>query len=119
MLRGESDSPRPHRNTNPASRRVLWSQPFDYAQGQITLKRYLTASFKVFEARNLGTRIALIWIVSPVLGLRPVLAARVLPSKMPNPATETSSPFFRCSVIAAIIASTARSASAFVHPIVV
>lgn len=36
------------------------TQPFDFAQGKITLECYFTASFKVFEARNFGTRIAAI-----------------------------------------------------------
>lgn len=80
--------------------------------------RYFTASFKVFDARNFGTRMDLIWIVAPVRGLRPVRPARVFASKMPRPAIETSSPRFKQSVIMPMIASTARSASAFVEPIV-
>jgi hypothetical protein len=60
----------------------------------------------------------LIWMVAPVRGLRPVRPARVLASKIPRPAIETSSPRFKYSVTPEMIASTARSASALVQPIV-
>src|SRR3989344_4499529 len=79
---------------------------------------YLTASFRVFGARNFGTRIAFIWIVAPVRGFLPVRPARVFASKMPRPAIEISSPPLSVSVIIPMIASTARSPSALVQPIV-
>src|SRR3989344_4534420 len=79
---------------------------------------YLIASLSVFDARNFGTFIALIWIVAPVRGFLPMRPARVFASKIPRPAIETSSPRFTVSVMAAIIASTARSASALVQSMV-
>src|SRR3989338_1588552 len=87
---------------------------FVYTEGG----NYFTASFRVFEARNFGTLIAFISIAAPVRGLRPMRPARVFASKIPKPATETSSPLLRHSVIFSITDSTARSASALVLPIV-
>jgi len=45
----------------------------------------LTTFFNVELALKAGTLLAAIVIVSPVLGLRPVLASLCLTSKVPNP----------------------------------
>src|SRR3989338_1478852 len=79
---------------------------------------YFTASFRVFEARNFGTLIAFISIAAPVRGLRPMRPARVFASKIPKPATDTSSHLLRHSVFFSITDSTARSASPLVLPLV-
>ena len=67
---------------------------------------YLTASLRPFAARNFGTRMEGTLIDSPVRGLRPVLAGRILVEKMPRPAIETSSPFLRAAIIVSIKVST-------------
>lgn len=56
--------------------------------------------------------LAAICIVSPVLGLRPVLAALCLTLNVPKPTTETWSPSLNADVTLATTASTARPASA-------
>src|SRR5215471_16797301 len=49
--------------------------------------------------------LALMWIDSPVAGLRPTRAARLRTTKIPSPAIFTRSPFFKCSVIMPIRSS--------------
>ncbi|OHA15824.1 MAG: hypothetical protein A3A10_00715 [Candidatus Tagabacteria bacterium RIFCSPLOWO2_01_FULL_42_9] len=77
---------------------------------------YFTASFKAFPARNFGTFVAATETISPVLGLRAWRAARCLTVKMPKPAIETSSPFFKEPVIESKTMSTISSAATFVPP---
>src|ERR1700685_1049946 len=43
------------------------------------------ASFAALATRNFTTRLALIWMASPVLGLRPMRAARSLRTSLPMP----------------------------------
>ena len=52
-----------------------------------------TVSFSVFPALNVGDVDADIETASPVLGLRPVRAGRLLVPKVPNPGSRTSSPW--------------------------
>src|SRR3989449_10505368 len=52
------------------------------------------AIFSCLPARNAGAIDALIWIVPPVLGLRPMRAARFRASKFPKPVICTFAPFF-------------------------
>jgi hypothetical protein len=73
-----------------------------------------TAAFRVAPALNAGALDALIFIASPVLGLRPARAARFLTSNVPKPTNATLSPFFRVAVMMSISAPMALSASAFV-----
>src|SRR5690606_33823641 len=68
--------------------------------------------FSALPALNAGFLEALILMVSPVRGLRPVRAPRLRTEKVPKPTRVTVSPFFRALVMAATIASTARPASA-------
>jgi hypothetical protein len=49
-------------------------------------------------ARKATFLLALIWIGSPVAGLRPMRAARLRTSRMPRPEIFTRSPFFSCYV---------------------
>src|SRR5262245_25503208 len=58
------------------------------ANGQI-------ASFNSFEARKATFLLALIWIGSPVAGLRPMRAARLRTCRMPRPTMRMRSPFFK------------------------
>lgn len=58
----------------------------------------LTTFFKAALALKAGTLLAGISIVSPVLGLRPVLASLVRTSKVPKPFKEILSPAFKTSV---------------------
>src|ERR1700746_62105 len=55
--------------------------------------------FNSLLARKATFLPALIWIGSPVAGLRPMRAARCLTCRMPRPAIRMRSPFFRCRVI--------------------
>jgi hypothetical protein len=55
--------------------------------------REFTASFRPLPALNPGTLLALISIASPVLGLRPMRAARAFTVKVPKPTSETDPPF--------------------------
>ena len=50
------------------------------------------ASFAAFATRNFTTFLALIWIVSPVAGLRPMRALRFTRTSLPKPGTVK--PFF-------------------------
>src|SRR3546814_20413506 len=56
-------------------------------------------------------------IVSPVRGLRPIDALRLLTEKVPKPTRRTSPPFFSEVVIASKTASTALLASPLVRPL--
>jgi hypothetical protein len=81
------------------------------------VKNYLlTASLSGAPALNLGCFDALIWIVSPVRGFRPVVAARCATENEPKPTMRTSPPDLSAPAILSKTASTARPASAFVRP---
>src|SRR5262249_7126125 len=54
-----------------------------------------TASLSSLAARNATFLLALIWIGSPVAGLRPMRAARLRTTRTPRPAMRMRSPFFR------------------------
>src|SRR4029434_737091 len=56
---------------------------------------YLIEAASSLPGRNRATRRALIWIVSPVCGLRPTRAFRLETEKVPNPTSATLSPFLR------------------------
>src|SRR5580765_2693322 len=70
------------------------------------------ASLSALPALNEGFFEALILIVAPVRGLRPVRAARLRERNVPKPTSATLSPFFNAFVITSMTASTARPASA-------
>src|SRR6202162_4010499 len=57
------------------------------------------ASLAALATRNFTTVLALIWIGSPVCGLRPMRALRCAFTKRPRPGT-TNTPFFLVSLIA-------------------
>ena len=63
--------------------------------------------------------LAAILTVSPVLGLRPSLAALSETPNVPKPTSGTLSPFTNASVIAAKVASIALVESALVNPVAV
>ena len=74
------------------------------------------AIFSCLPARNAGAIDALIWITPPVLGLRPVRAARLRASKFPKPVICTFAPFFNSPAMMPLSsnrASIVRPASAF------
>jgi hypothetical protein len=79
-------------------------------------KDYFTVSFKALPARNFGTFMAATLTMAPVLGFLAWRAARCLTVKMPKPAMETSSPFFKLLVIESNTMSTISSAWTFVPP---
>jgi len=56
---------------------------------------YFTAFFSFNPALNFGTLAAAILMVSPVRGLRPVRALRLLIEKVPKPTKLTFFPFFK------------------------
>ena len=68
-------------------------------------------------ALNVGVAEAAMFRLSPVLGLRPVRAGRLLVPKVPEPTTRTSSPLARASPIASNTASTALPAADLPTPI--
>src|SRR5487761_1945909 len=68
-------------------------------------------SFKPFAGRKRGFLLALIWIVSPVNGLRPLRALRSTFLNLPKSLIITSSPLARLRVIASKTISTACAAS--------
>ena len=70
------------------------------------------ASLSALPDLNPGTFEALIFIVSPVLGLRPILAARLRTENVPKPTSVIESPLFRALVSASNAASKARAAEA-------
>src|SRR3954452_7805519 len=57
-----------------------------------------TASLSSLAARNATFLLALIWMASPVAGLRPMRAARLRTWRMPRPTMRIRSPFLRCLV---------------------
>ena len=67
----------------------------------------LTASLSGEPALNFGALGVLIWVVSPIFGLRPERAARWATEKLPKPVSRTSSPRIKLSVIVVNTASTA------------
>ncbi len=70
------------------------------------------ASLSALPALNTGCLEALILISSPVCGLRPIRAERLRTVKEPKPIKVTLSPFLSALVIAWVMPSTARPASA-------
>src|SRR5204862_7121416 len=72
-----------------------------------------TASFSSLAARKATFLLALIWISSPVAGLRPLRAARLRTWRMPRPTMRIRSPFFRCLVIMATMSLRIDSACFF------
>src|SRR5574344_1549212 len=70
------------------------------------------ASFSAFPGRNLGTLAALILMVSPVRGLRPVRSARFPTENVPKPTRDTVPPFFKVFLTASNVDSKARVAAA-------
>ena len=76
-----------------------------------------SAAFSVAPALNAGTFAALICSDLPFLGLRPMRAARSRTSKMPKPDKVILSPFSSVLLITSISATTLRSASALVLPV--
>jgi hypothetical protein len=64
----------------------------------------LSCCFSAAAAENLAARLAAIWIVSPVAGLRPSRAARSATLNLPKPAIATSWP---AASSAAIVSKTA------------
>ena len=81
------------------SRNMNKAQPFsDCAIFQKCSTNYaLTASFKAFPALNFGALQASIFIVFPVCGFLPSLAALSLTSNVPKPTNCTFSPFLSSS----------------------
>ena len=69
-----------------------------------------TASLSSLAARKATFLLALIWIASPVAGLRPMRAARLRTCRIPRPTMRIRSPFFRCLVI--LVTRSLRMASA-------
>ena len=69
------------------------------------------ASLSAFPGLNPGAFEALILIISPVRGLRPLRARRARTENVPNPASLTVSPFFRAFVIASSNPSIAQPAA--------
>src|SRR6202048_1048902 len=57
-----------------------------------------TDSLSSLAARNATFLLALIWMGSPVAGLRPMRAARLRTCRMPSPPMRMRSPFLRCLV---------------------
>src|SRR5205807_10612387 len=78
--------------------------------------RYLTAFFRPAPGVNFGTREAAILIFSPVAGLRPSRALRLLTLNFPNPEKTTSLPRLRVLSIVSRTASTASAASLLLSP---
>jgi len=79
----------------------------------------LTAVFSAVPALNAGALDALILIGAPVAGLRPLRAARLRTSNVPNPTSATLSPFLSVAVMTSISAAILRSASALLLPVLV
>jgi hypothetical protein len=50
------------------------------------------ASFAALATRNFTTRLAAIWMVSPVFGLRPMRAARLRSTSLPMPGSAVHHP---------------------------
>jgi hypothetical protein len=71
---------------------------------------------KSFPALNLGTFLALIFMVAPVCGLRPLRAARFETENVPKPTSVTVSPFFKVDTTAPVNASKDSFACFLVMP---
>lgn len=84
-----------------------------YCLTQTQSPQEFTASFNALPGLKPGTLAALISIVAPVCGLRPVRAARSLVPNVPKPTNTTGSLFCNDSVMVSIIASITRAAAAF------
>src|SRR5258705_5024296 len=76
-------------------------------------RRQFNESLSDLPVLNLAEREALIWIASPVLGLRPVRALRSETWKVPNPEMLTLSPLFKAATMSSKIVFTIRSATLF------
>ena len=91
---------------------ILTSYPIKNDPKVIFILYYLfTAFFNALLDLNAGALLAAIVIVSPVLGLRPVLSPLSRTSKLPNPLRDTLSPFTRASVTTSTNAVTTLSTS--------
>src|SRR3954467_13056 len=75
-------------------------------------RHQFSASLSALPGRNLGTLAALILIVAPVRGFRPLRAALFPTANVPKPTSETEPPFFSVVFTAPIIDSSARVAAA-------
>src|SRR5690348_7912281 len=80
-------------------------------------RAYCTASLRPLPARNLGSFEAGIWIFSPVRGLRPSDAARLVTLKLPKPTRRTSMPFLSAPEIASNVASMIFATSPLARPV--
>ena len=78
------------------------------------VKYYFTEADNSEPALNLATCLAAIWISFPVLGLRPLRAARLDTEKVPKPTNVTFSPLLNYFEIASIVAFNACVADALV-----
>src|SRR5438128_11395117 len=87
----------------PALGRLFYQNQENYFLGAI-------ASFAALATRNFTTVLALIWISSPVCGLRPMRALRCAFTRRPRPG-RTNTPFFLVS-FTAVSASASRKAAA-------
>src|SRR5256714_3722371 len=76
----------------PALGRLFYQNQENYFLGAI-------ASFAALATRNFTTVLALIWIGSPVCGLRPMRALRCAFTRRPRPGT-TNTPLFLVSLMA-------------------
>src|SRR3546814_5273546 len=76
-----------------------------------------TASFSPVPGLNVGCTLVLIFMGSPVRGLRPVEAFRFVTEKVPNPTRRTSSPRFNAPEIVSKTDSTALPASVRLRPV--
>src|SRR5208282_4640970 len=90
----------------PADSRALCPGLFPAKQGIY----FRTASLNAFAGRRRTTVLALIWIGSPVWGLRPMRALRCAFTSRPSPGT-TNTPFFLVS-LTAVSARCSRNAAA-------
>src|SRR5436305_7793273 len=87
----------------PALGRLFYQNQENYFLGAI-------ASFAALATRNFTTVFALIWIGSPVCGLRPMRALRCAFTRRPRPGT-TNTPLFLVSLMA-VSARCSRNAAA-------
>src|SRR5690606_17686731 len=72
-----------------------------------------TAALKPAPGTNFGTFMALIFTASPVLGLKPVRAARLARRNVPKPTKLAVSPFFTAATMEVKTVSRMRPAPAF------
>src|SRR5262249_16919938 len=82
------------------TRRRLWCSPPTRGKRSARYDRACrqTASLSSLAARKATFLLALIWIGSPVAGLRPMRAARLRTPRMPRAPMRMRSPFLRCLV---------------------